>query len=190
MSKTTKIVLSIVAALVVLAVGVGFVAVRLIGGFTLDAEKSTEIGQEIVAHELPDQFEPFFGLNLFGLQAMMAATNLDAAGDVGQDGAVLFLISLPDGASEDEVRTEASGQFNDQVSGNVTLEFEGSRTDRMNGEEIQVEMYVGTADDGTQVRQELGIFRAENGNLAMVMMMAPQEGFAEAGFDEFLASTN
>ncbi len=60
----------------------------------------------------------------------------------------------------------------------------------MNGEEIEVEMYVGAADDGTEVRQELAVFRAEDDNPAMVMMMAPEAGFAEAGFDEFLDSTN
>ncbi len=191
MSKTTKIVLGIVAVLVVIAGGIGFLLARVVGdSFTLSADKASTIGQEIMTHDLPDDFEPFFGMDILGVRAMMAATTFDAGGDIAGDGAVLFLISLPSGTSEDELRSQAGGEFSSQSGQNIDFRYEGTRTALINGDEVDLEIYVGAADDGTEVRQELGVFSSDNGSPAIVMMMAPVFTFDDSGFDDFLASTN
>lgn len=190
MSKTTKIVLGVVAVIVVVAVGVGFVLARLVGrSFTLDAEQAATIGQEIVTHELPPQFEPFFGLDAFGLRAMMAATSFQSTGSVSEDGSILFIISLPEGTSEDDLRSQAGGEFSSQSGQNIRFEYVGNRIEKVNGEEVQVEMYVGT-DRGVTFRQELAVFNADNGAPAMMIMMAPESVFEAAQFENLLASTN
>lgn len=191
MSKTTKIVLGIVAVLVVVAVGTGFVLARVVGrSFTLDSEKAGNIGQEIVMHELPDDFEPFFGLDAFGLRAMMAATSLQSTGDIADDGSVLFIISLPEGTSEADLRSQGDGEFTNAGGSNLRLEYEGERTATVNGEEVPVEIYVGTDEQGVEFRQELAVFHADDGAPAMLIMMAPEARFADTGFDDLLKSTN
>lgn len=191
MSKTTKIVLGIVAVLVVIAGGVGFLLARVLGdSFTLSADKASTIGQEIVTHDLPDGFEPFFGMDILGLRAMMAATSFEAGGDIASDGAVLFLMSLPSGTSESELRSQAGGEFSSQSGQNIDFRYEGTRTALINGAEVEIEIYIGASDDGSEVRQELGVFRANDDSPAMVMMMAPESTFDASGFHEFLDSTN
>lgn len=177
MSKTAKIILGIVVGLVVLGAAAVFAFVRFSGAFTLDEEQAAEIGQKIISHELPPAFTPEFGTDIFGLRTMIA---------ISADESTIMLFEAP-GSDEDNIRTQADGQFSDQMGTNLDFEYLGTQEVVLNGETVNLDTYVAT-DQGKRVIQEIGVFKAESGNVAVVMMIAPADTFDDYGFEAFLDS--
>jgi len=166
-----------VVGLVVLGAVAVFAFVRFSGAFTLDDEKAAEIGQRIVSHELPPAFTPEFGTDIFGLRTMIA---------VSADDSTIMLFEAP-GSDEDNIRVQADGQFSDQTGSNLNFDYVGTRQLIINGETVDLDSYTAT-DQGQQVTQEIGVFKADSGNVAVVMMIAPTESFDGYGFEAFLVS--
>ncbi len=179
MSKTTKIVLSVVGAFILLGAVTVFAIVRFSGRFIAGPEQAAEIGQEITLHTLPPGFEPVFGMDILGLTVMMAA-------DPNDDAKVLMLVETPD-ADFAGAEAEAQDAFQQQSGIGNNYEYAGSRQVTIAGEERTVETLIGS-DRGTNMRQDIVVFPASSGNAAVAIMVAPEDDFDEAAFEAFLGS--
>lgn len=179
MSKTTKIVLSVVGAFILLGAVTVFAIVRFSGRFIAGPEQAAEIGQEITLHTLPPGFEPFFGIDILGLTMMMAASPSD-------DSKVLVLVETPD-ADFAGAEAEAQDAFQQQAGFGNDYEYAGSREVTIAGETRSVDTLLGR-DGGVDMRQDIVVFPAASGNAAVAIMVGPVDDFDEGAFDAFLAS--
>lgn len=179
MSKTTKIVLSVVGALILLGAVTVFAIVRFSGRFIAGPEQAAEIGQEITVHTLPPGFEPVFGMDILGLTMMMAAHSTD-------DAKVLMLVETPD-TDFAGAEAEAQDAFQQQAGFGNNYEYASSREVTLAGQTRSVDTLIGR-DRGMDMRQDIVVFPAASGNAAVAIMVGPVDDFDEGAFDAFLAS--
>lgn len=179
MSKTTKIVLGVIGAFILLGAVTVFAIVRFSGRFIAGPEQAAEIGQEITLHTLPPGFEPQFGMDILGLTMMMAA-------DPDDDTKVLMLVETPD-ADFAGAEAEAQDAFQQQAGFGNNFEYAGAREVTIAGEARTVDTLIGR-DRGIDMRQDIVVFPAASGNAAVAIMVAPADDFDEEAFDVFLAS--
>ena len=177
MSKTTKIVLSIVGVLVLLAALATFAITRLVDSFATGDAADT-IGQEIVAHQLPPTISADLGFNVLGVRTMIATS---PSGE-----AFVMILEIP-GEDFDQASEEAETAFRQQSGSQVNFEFQGSRTETINGDAVQVDTLVGQ-DGDTRIRQDVVVFRANSGNAAVLVMVGPDDSFDDLGFDLLVKS--
>jgi len=179
MSKTTKIVLSVVGAFILLGAVTVFAIVRFSGRFIAGPDQAAEIGQEITLHTLPPGYDPVFGMDILGLTMMMAANPND-------DNKVLMLVETPD-TDFAGAEAEAQDAFQQQSGFGNNYEYTGSREVAIAGEGRTVDTLIGR-DRGTDMRQDIVVFPASSGNAAVAIMVGPADDFDEAAFEEFLVS--
>ncbi len=177
MSRTAKIIIGIVVALVLLGAAAVFAFVRFSGAITTNEAEVSEIGQRIVDHRLPPGFTPEFGTDIFGLRWMFAVHGSES---------MIMLFEAP-GEDEENVRLQAQGELSNQRGGNVSFEYIGSRPVVINGSDTELETYRAT-EDGQELLQEIAIFPAKSGNVAVVMIMGPSSEFDDLGTDAFVES--
>lgn len=177
MSKTTKIVLSIVGTLILLGAVTVFAIVRFSGRFIAGPAEAGAVGQEISQHTLPDSFEPIFGMDLLGLKMMMAADPVD-------ENRVIMLVETPE-ADFAGAEAEAQTAFQEQAGFGTNYEYVGSRQVIIDGQPRTVETLVGR-DRGVEMRQDIVVFPARSGNAAVAIMVSPVDDFDEALFNDFL----
>ena len=178
MSKTTKIVLSIVGVLVLIGGLLVFAIVRLAGDAIAGPGQAEDIGQRIRVFTLPPAYEPTFGVDLFGLKL------LTAIGDTDDD--VLMLMELPT-ADLDSASDDAQTTFQDQTGQAGNYEYSGSREVEILGESRTVDTLLGS-QGGRDFRQDLVVFPAASGNVAVAILVGPTDSFDESAFDAFLRS--
>lgn len=179
MSKTTKIVLSVIGVLILLGAVTVFAIVRFSGRFIAGPENAANIGQEINIHTLPEGFEPVFGMDVLGLKLMMATLTSD-------DNKVLMLIETPD-ADFEGAEAEARDAFQRQAGFGNNYDYSGSRQVLVASETRTVDTLIGQ-DRGMDMRQDIVVFPASSGNAAVAIMVGPVDDFDESGFDTFLRS--
>jgi len=179
MSKTTKIVLSVIGAFILLGAVTVFAIARFSGRFIAGPENAANIGQEITLHTLPEGFEPVFGMDILGLKVMMAAHTND-------DNKVLMLVETPD-ANFEGAEAEAQDAFQQQAGFGNNYDYSGSRQVLVAGETRTVDTLKGR-DRGTDMRQDIVVFPASSGNAAVAIMVGPVDDFDESAFETFLGS--
>lgn len=181
MSRTAKIVLSVVAVLVVLIAGLGFAAWRFISGnFTTDPTNVAAIGQEIVPHELPPGYEGEFGTDLLGFKVMMAF-------DQQNTQATIMLMSVPAATGRAELERSAREQLSQQRGTNVQFEYVGTRDIVVGGSPVGLDRYGGVSD-GVSVVQEIAVFEGPGSDLVLLMLVTAETVYDASGFEAFLAS--
>jgi len=185
MSKTTKIVLSVVGVFALLVVVGGFFAFRLIGSaLTLDPDQVESIGQEIVVHELPAGFDGIFGTDIAGVKLAMSSET------ISNQEAIIMLMSFPDDneLTQEQLNEEMSRSFEQQTGQQAQFEFVGSRDIFIAGEAVTVETLIGESENGVNLRQDLAVFESVSGNIGMLMIVAPEPWFDSPSVGEFFDS--
>lgn len=195
MSKNAKIALAIIGGLVVVCcLGVVIVTVlapAILGpavaefadqNFADTPEEVAQIGQEIVSYELPAGYEEQFGMSFLGVKMV-------AIVDDSQNSAIV-LMEFPNSMAADQeaMRQQLQQTWSQQGgSGNLNTQFVTSEEVTIRDQTVTLSTYEGTDEQGTEVRQVIGVFEGENG-LVMIMAVAPLAQWDEESFDEFIAS--
>ena len=193
MSRTTKIVLGVVGGLLSLCclAVVAFVVIvpRVAENFvennvTDDTEKAAEVGQSIVDYDLPD------GLHEEGAMSLVGIRTVFMTSDVSDQTAVI-LMEFPAYVTggEEEMRRQMEQAFANQ-SGQQNLNMKEISTEEVviNDEKTILTTMEGKDGNGTAVRQITGIFEANSGNSAMLMIVSPIDSWEESNLDKFIDS--
>lgn len=185
MSKTTKIVLSIVGVFGVLVLVGGFLAIRLFGSaFTVNPDQVDNVAQEIVVHELPEGFEGAFATDIAGIKMAFSSET------ISNQEAIIMMMAFPTEAeqSQEQLTREMRASFESQSGQQADFEFESTRDITIAGETVAVDTLVGRSEDGVALRQDLAVFDSVTGDVGMLMVVAPETWFESPSVDQFFLS--
>ena len=193
MSRTTKIVIGIVAGLLILCcLGIGLAVLllpRAVQNFaenniTDDPERAAEVGQSIVEYELPPGMQEEGAMGFAGMKMVFIT-----AGQ--RDDAMVMLMQFPEimQASEEEMRRQMEDSLAQQ-RGQRQLNMEVVSEDEVviNDQNTVLTTLEGTDENGTSIRQITGVFESKAGGPAMLMAISPIATWEEANIDEFIES--
>lgn len=191
MSRNTKIVLGIVLGLVavccvgaiIITVASGFFLNRVAEGFVDNPEQSAEVAQSIVDYELPPGFAEQGAMDLLGIKAAFITTT--------DENSIIMLMEFPAAMqmSQEEMEQQMKQALSQQGGNqNLTLSPVGTEEVNINGQTVVLSTSEGTDDQGTEVRQILGVFEGKSGNSAMLMIMGPIGSWDEEGVNSFIDS--
>lgn len=195
MSRNAKIVLGIVGGLFAfcccITVGAALlipVAVQRVAesGVAEGIADGVDASETIVDYELPDGYSEQGNFSVFGLVKMVII-----APDNNQE-MFIMLMQLPAGLPLDE---ETMRQQMEQTliqqgwqQGSIDFEVVSTEQGEVNGESAVFTTLEGTDTNGAAVRQLTGIFTANDGGSAMVMIAGSVDGWDETAVNQFLAS--
>ncbi len=138
--------------------------------------------QSITDIDPPSGYDPMFSMNM-GVK--MAAFG----GEPGESGQthMLMLMAFPAGMGDEGQMKQQMNQSLQQQGGNQNLqEIETeTRVYTIRGEECNVQIAKVKNDDGAEFRKITTVFTAKDGNLAMLMLLMPEEEWASGGEEEF-----
>ncbi len=191
MSRNTKIVLGIVLGLValccvgaiILTIASGYFINQVAEGFVNDPEQSAEVAQSIVNYELPAGFTEQGAMELLGIKAAFMTTT--------DENSIIMLMEFPAAMQmnqeemEQQMEQALSQRGNSQ---NFTLSPVSTEEVNINGQTVILSTSEGADDQGTEIRQVLGVFEGKSGNSAMLMIMGPINSWDEEGINSFIDS--
>ncbi len=185
MSKTSKIILGVLAGMLVLCLCVaasGWMVLRS-GGQALssasgtDPAKVAKIAASIADFSLPAGFEGSFGMQLLGFSLV---------GYNGSDGhSHIYFVQVPDSIHVDPASIER--QVNPRNDRPARLKVVERGEVSIRGQLVPYEISEGTSGDG-QAYRELSAFFQGKGGQAMVNISSPSTSWDKALVDSFLGS--
>lgn len=190
MSRNTKIVLGVVGVLLglccVSVIVVGIIFQRGISNFedsVDDPAAAANTAAEIVDYQLPAGFQEEGVMNLFGVDMVFMS---------GQGNeAIIMLMSFPNwmAGNEEQMQVQMEESINENFSAdNLSFTFVESREVSINDQNVTVNVYEGTDDDGVAYRQASGLFEGDNGKPSMFMVIAPTARWDSSNLDGFIDS--
>lgn len=194
MSRNVKIILGVVGCLFVICCGLAVAAALFIpiaserfaeGAVSSNPEEAAEAGQGIVDYELPPGYAEEGSFGLFGVNmvVIVAEDSRDMA---------IVLMQLPAGLpiDEEDMRQQMQDALMQQGQDRANVDFQVVKTEQgvVNGEEAVFTTLEGTDENGNVVRQLTGVFTANNGAGAMLMIMGNGGSWDETAVNQFLGS--
>jgi len=143
-----------------------------------------QTARSITEIDVPEGYEPLFSMNMFGMR--MAGFGEQTPGK----GHVLMLMAFPSSMAADrqQMRRQMDQSLQQQGEHHEFRLMESEqRTCTIRGEQCQVEIAKVQNNDGSEMRQVTGIFTAKNNMPAMLMVMMPEEEWADGGEAELEA---
>ncbi len=198
MSRELKIVLGVVGGLIVaccLIFGALFlilprVAERFVEtAFTEDSEQAAEVAQSILDYELPDGYSEKMAMSFAGMKMVMITPDMVAKEK--ETGLFFMLMQFPSGAqvNEKEMQRRMEEAYAEQT-GQSDLQMDVVDTDEViiNGETVTLTITEGTDSSGESVRQVTGVFPANDGSPAMLMITGLPTKWDADAYDQFFNS--
>jgi hypothetical protein len=194
MSRTTKIILAIIASLVMLCICIGvvaFIALRQAGqtleqAGTEDPAEVAKIARSIVKYELPAGYYGQVGATFFGFKmaAFIPPENFD--------GPVIMLMQVPRyfGLSQAEMEQQLQQMLQQETeTGKQPIQMQVvDQMDRtIRDQTVTLTINEGTESDGTIMRQMSGVFQGKNG-MVLLMIAGEKQHWDQGIADAFIAS--
>lgn len=193
MSRNTKIVLAVLGGLLTLCciITVAFLVIvpmfvaRVTTDSVVEGGEAADVGQEIVAYELPSGYKEEGGVQLLGMK--MVFITPEGGGDQ-----FMALMQFPAGIplNDEDMRKQMQDAIGQQAGrrGNVAFAVVSTEQAVINGQPAVLTTLEGTDENGGMVRQVFGVFEAKNGSGAMLMVMGDAASWDETAVNQFLAS--
>lgn len=190
MSRNTKIILGILAALVVLCLCIagGFAAFTIFAankaGQAIDMDPAQVEAQAgaIAGFDLPAGFEPAVSMDLLGMK--MAGYNSS------DERSHIFLMQFPASMqlSSDDMQKQIERAMNSsqQNYGDLEMKVVETRDVTIKGNQEQATISEGEGSNGSY--RQLAVMFEGNGGQAFLIYMTPTENWDDAEVDAFLAS--
>ena len=190
MSRNTKIVLGIVAAVLLMCVcvcAVGFLALQSMGQFLVQSTVTqpgevAAIGDSIVTYELPPGYSEQFGMQLFGFSVVAFA-------DEAEDSLIL-LMQFPEfaGLDQAQMETQLREAIQEQTqTGDLDLQRIDQETVTIRDQEVVLAISEGTDEEGNEIRQITGVFEGRSGP-TLLMILGPMDTWDQGAINAFLNS--
>jgi hypothetical protein len=195
MSRTTKIILGIVIALVVLcgciAGGiaiVGAIAARQVTQFakqniSVDATQVNQAAEAIASFSLPSGYKPAFSMNLLGF------TMISYAGP--DSNSLIMLMQYPATAnlSPEELIAQMNRAMTQQQysAGNTQMKIVEQKPVNIRGQEATLTISEGVSSNNVKLRQAYTTFQGKSGPV-ILMVVSDASTWDQAAIDAFLAS--
>lgn len=190
MSRNTKIILGIVGGLlalcciaaIVVAIFVQRAGEQFAEGFD-NPEAAAETAAEIVTYDLPPGFAEEGAMSFFGIDTVFISSDTN-------DSVIMFM-AFPEMFAGNEA--EMQQQMEDAMAENIgqegiSMQFVESRNVVINDSNTTVNIFEGTDENGTLVRQATAIFESNSGKPSMLMVFAPANRWESADLDGFIES--
>ena len=147
-----------------------------------DPAQIKQVAQDITEIDVPDGYDPLFSFN-------MGFTMVAFGQEGDQSGRVLMLMAFPEGmGDEQQMRQQMDQSLREQGKDHNLRQLNvETRTYTIRGEECSVQIMHAEMDDGSEVRQITAVFTAKDGRPAMLMLMMPEERWADGGEQEMEA---
>jgi hypothetical protein len=161
----------------------GYLAFNQVGqSFSTDQSKAAEVGHKIVDYDLPSGYQETASLDLF--YQMVVITNHNDPTE-----AMIMLMQFPTGmASQEQMEQQMEQSATQQTNRNLECKFVEDNTTTIRGQETTLHIYDCTdKDQGTQVRQVIGVFPGKNGEV-ILMAMGNVDTWDSGPLNEFLGS--
>ncbi|MEM7335508.1 MAG: hypothetical protein AAF490_25740 [Chloroflexota bacterium] len=192
MSQTTKIVLGVVAVLLVLCCGItivgGFIFQRTVTsaaeGFD-DPAVAQETAAEIVDYTLPAGFQEEGTMSIIGIDMVFISNN--------SADSLIMLMSFPQlfAGNEEQMQQQMEDSINENFGDeNINFSYVESRDVVINDQNVTVNIFEGTNENGVNFRQATAIFETDSGKPAMFMVMSPNSQWDSSDLDGFIDSLN
>ena len=185
MSKTTKIILGAVAAVIVLCIGVSIAGGLLAGNAlkdvtTQDPDKVRERAAQIAEFTVPAGFEPAMAVSVLGVNMPMYIND--------RQGASLFFIQVPAAAGANADATIQNSIDNNFSQGaKIHWSSVGDANFKIRGAAVVGRTRLGELENGTKVKM-IQVPFAGKGGPAAVLLMAPESLWDQKQVDAVLAS--
>jgi hypothetical protein len=180
-SSALKIVLWIVGigALVFILIcgGVVFVGYRFVSkNVSRDPATIREVSASITEIQVQERFPPVFSLSMFGMKMV-------AYGGNNQDaGSFLMMMEFPSGVQSDpeQMKQQMDQNRRQQAGGSqIHIEETAEKTYTIRGKESKVAISKGSTQEGKKIVQVTAPFQSKQGNMAMLMLMVPEQQWDE-----------
>jgi hypothetical protein len=193
MSKNTKIVVGIIVGiLLICCIGAAIAATilpRMASDFAEGAiienpAQAAEIASSMVDYTLPPGFVEEGGMSILGIKTVFISSSAET-------GSAIVLMQFPAGmeGNEASMQQQMEDAFaNQSGSQNYSVDYVSTETKTINGQPANLAFYEGTDDSGGEIRQVIGVFETKDGNTGMLMVIAPKNGWEQAGLERFLDS--
>lgn len=186
MSRTTKIVLAVLAGLLLICGGGACGAFFLAGvaarkAVITDRVKVKAVAQGIADYSLPTGYSEAFAFNALGVS--MAAFLHDG-------GNVIMLMQTPASQAMDQAQMELQmTQVVERQLGrrNMTMKVVDRKAATIRGQEVTLLVSEGTDSSGARLMSMTGAFPGKGGQ-AVLMVMGPSATWDEAAIDSFVES--
>lgn len=192
MSRNTKIILGVVGGLLAVCCVVAVVAIffvqragqQLAEGFD-NPEAAADTAADIVDYTLPPGFFVEGGVSILGIDTVVMSGE--------SNDSVIMLMSFPQMFAGNEA--EMQQQMEQSMAENfgqegVTLQFVEARETVINDTPTTVNIYEGSNENGTPIRQATAIFESKTGKPSMLMVIAPTSRWDTSDLDGFIDSLN
>ena len=192
MSRNTKIILAIGGVVLLLCICVGSIALyfgvqagqALQQAVVTNPDEVATIANEIAEYDLPSGYDEQFGMSLFGFDLVVIAPS-----PMGRN-ELIMLMQFPASAGLSQAEMEAQMRQNTQQQlGNRDIQFEtvGQTTANIRDTEVTLTLSEGTSEDGTEVRQLMGVFPGKGGP-TLLMIQGQVTDWDQARVDTFIES--
>ena len=190
MSRSTRIILAVIAIALFLCCVAGLVVAllgtRLIGRAVItDPDRVATISSQIASFDIPPGYKEMFASNVAGVKMVTLSPADPQAGFM-----VIMLLQLPapTGRNQKEMERQMERALVQQTGvGSADLEVTGQEQVTIKGETVALTVRDGTTQDGQALHQVSGLFPGQGGPTLLVIT-GLTEDWDQSAVDRFIAS--